>query len=335
MTNFANALPRRLYRAAQIQQLDRVVIEEFSITGFRLMQTAGAAAFNALLEQWPRVKRLLVFTGAGKNGGDGYIVAGLAKDFGMMVEIIQVGERAKCTGDAKQAFEWAEKQQVTMTSFADFQQQESVDYSHTIMVDALLGTGLNREVTGEYKLAIERINSAGYPVLAIDIPSGLNADTGRAMGAAVNADLTVTFIGLKQGLLTGQGRDFVGILIFNDLDVPDEVYSHSSSPSPAAQRIDINYASKFLASRPHSSHKGDYGHVVIVGGNYGYGGAALMAAEAAQRSGAGLVSVITRSAHRPAFLGKCPEIMMFGTEDEDAPVDELLAKASVIVIGPG
>ena len=155
MTNFANALPRRLYRAAQIQQLDRVVIEEFSITGFRLMQTAGAAAFNALLEQWPRAKRLLVFTGAGKNGGDGYIVAGLAKDFGMMVEIIQVGERAKCTGDAKQAFEWAEKQQVTMTSFADFQQQESIDYSHTIMVDALLGTGLNREVTGEYKLAIE------------------------------------------------------------------------------------------------------------------------------------------------------------------------------------
>ena len=155
------------------------------------------------------------------------------------------------------------------------------------------------------------------------------------MGAAVNADLTVTFIGLKQGLLTGQGRDFVGILIFNDLDVPDEVYSHGSSPSPAAQRIDINYASKFLASRPHSSHKGDYGHVVIVGGNYGYGGAALMAAEAAQRSGAGLVSVITRSAHRPAFLGKLPEIMMFGTEDEDAPVDELLARASVIVIGPG
>ena len=89
MTNFANALPRRLYRAAQIQQLDRVVIEEFSITGFRLMQTAGAAAFNALLEQWPRAKRLLVFTGAGKNGGDGYIVAGLAKDFGMMVEIIR------------------------------------------------------------------------------------------------------------------------------------------------------------------------------------------------------------------------------------------------------
>lgn len=335
MTNFTNALPRRLYRAAQIQQLDRVVIEEFSITGFRLMQAAGAAAFNALLEQWPRAKRLLVFTGAGKNGGDGYIVAGLAKDFGMMVEIIQVGERAKCTGDAKQAFEWAEKQQVTMTSFADFQQQESVDYSHTIMVDALLGTGLNREVTGEYKLAIERINNAGYPVLAIDIPSGLNADTGRAMGAAVNADLTVTFIGLKQGLLTGQGRDFVGILIFNDLDVPDEVYSHDSSPSPAAQRIDINYASKFLASRPHSSHKGDYGHVVIVGGNYGYGGAALMAAEAAQRSGAGLVSVITRSAHRPAFLGKLPEIMMFGTEDEEAPVDELLARASVIVIGPG
>ena len=233
MTNFANALPQRLYRAAQIRQLDRVVIEEFSIPGFRLMQTAGAAAFNALLEQWPRAKRLLVFTGAGKNSGDGYIVAGLAKDFGMMVEIIQVGERAKCTGDAKQALEWAEKQHVTMSSFADFQQQERVDYSHTIMVDALLGTGLNREVTGEYKLAIERINNAGYPVLAIDIPSGLNADTGRAMGAAVNADLTVTFIGLKQGLLTGQGRDFVGILIFNDLDVPDEVYSHESSSSVA------------------------------------------------------------------------------------------------------
>ena len=225
MNNFTNGLPKRLYRAAQVQLLDQVVIDELGISGFDLMQKAGAAAFSTLLEQWPQTKRLLVFTGAGNNGGDGYILAGLAKEFGMMVDIIQVADRAKLVGDAKLALEWAEQKQVSITSFPDFRQQSSIDHSNTVIVDGLLGTGLDREVTGDYQLAIAWMNDADYPVLAIDIPSGLNADTGKAMGIAVEADTSVTFIGMKQGLLTGQGRDFAGTIIFNNLDLPNELLS--------------------------------------------------------------------------------------------------------------
>lgn len=335
MNNFTNGLPKRLYRAAQVQLLDQVVIDELGISGFDLMQKAGTAAFNTLLEQWPQTKRLLVFTGAGNNGGDGYILAGLAKEFGMTVDIIQVAERAKLVGDAKLALEWAEQKQVSITSFADFRQQNSVDHFNTVIVDGLLGTGLDREVTGDYQLAIAWMNDADYPVLAIDLPSGLNADTGNAMGIAVKADASVTFIGMKQGLLTGQGWDFAGTIIFNSLDIPNELYSRDSSPAPSARRIDINYTSEFLTPRIPSSHKGNHGHVAIVGGDYGYGGAVLMAAEAAQRCGAGLVSVITRSVHRAALLGRRPEVMVFGTEDEGEAIDKILARANVIVIGPG
>lgn len=335
MSDFTAKLPRQLYQAAQVQQLDRVAIEEFAIPGFTLMQTAGRVAFNALLENWPQTRFLRIFVGAGNNGGDGYIVAGLAQEQGIGTEVIQVGDPTKLQGDAQQAWQWAQQQDVAMHAFADFDADLQADHAHMLIVDALLGTGLDREVEGDYKQAIETINSAQVPVVAIDIPSGLSADTGSPLGSTVIADLTVTFIGMKQGLLTGQGRDFAGIIVFSSLDVPDEVYSHKDAPSVSAERIDINYATRHLLPRARSSHKGSHGHVVILGGDHGYGGAALMAAEAALRAGAGLVSLITRSIHRPAVLARRPEIMVLGTEDEDAAIDELIARASAIAIGPG
>jgi len=335
VTDFTSRLPRNLYRAADVRQLDRIAIDELGIAGFKLMQTAGATAFNALLEQWPQVRFLRVYAGSGNNGGDGYILAGLAREFGLSVEVIQVGDSANLRGDAKRAMDWAQQQQVTILGLADFQQREELHHAHTVIVDALLGTGLDRDVTGDYRQVIEGINAADYPVLAIDIPSGLNADTGNAMGSTIEADVTVTFIGMKRGLLSGQGRDFAGTIVFNDLDVPARVYNSDASPQPTARRIDINTATECLVPRAQSSHKGNHGHVLIIGGNHGYGGAALLAAEAALRSGAGLVSVLTRSAHRPALLARRPEIMVSGTEDEHAGVDALVAKADVIVIGPG
>jgi NAD(P)H-hydrate epimerase len=335
MNDFTSRLPRQLYRACQVQQLDRIAIDEFGIAGFKLMQTAAAAAFSALLEQWPQTRHLQVFAGSGNNGGDGYIMAGLAQENGMTAEVIQLGDATKLKGDAKEACDWAQQQRVSMIAFADFHPDSDADRAHTVIIDALLGTGLDRAVAGDYKTAIDSINSADWPVVAIDIPSGLSADTGQAMGSTVVADLTVTFIGMKQGLLTCQGRDYVGSIVFSSLDVPDEIFGHESTPAPSAERIDINYATRHLLPRRRSSHKGSHGHVVVVGGDYGFGGAAMMAAEAAQRTGAGLVSLITRSAHRPALLARRPEIMVLGTEDQGVAVDELIAKADVVVIGPG
>jgi hydroxyethylthiazole kinase-like uncharacterized protein yjeF len=338
MIDASSRLPHQLYRAAQVRQLDRVAIDQFGIPGFKLMQTAGAATLDALLERWPQTRYLRVFAGGGNNGGDGYIVAALAQEQGLNAKVIQLPDPTNLREDAQKARQWAQERQVSILPYADFDAELEGSHPQMVLVDALFGTGLDRAAAGEYQHAIHTINAAhdaNVPVVAIDIPSGLSADTGNPLGATVNADLTVTFIGMKQGLLTAQGRDFAGQIVFHDLDVPVEVFTSDSAPRPSAQRIDINYATEHLVPRTRSSHKGSHGHVVIIGGDHAYGGAAIMAAEAAQRTGAGLVSLITRTAHRPAMLARRPEIMVMGTEDQAAPVEELIARASAIAIGPG
>lgn len=328
-------IPRDLYQAAQVQQLDRIAIDEFGIEGFTLMRRAGLVCFQALIEQWPDTRRLLVFAGGGNNGGDAYIVAGLAHEQGLQVQLVTVSDPQNLQGDASLAWQWAVSRNVSMLSLAAFADSTMPDNHQTIIVDGLLGTGLDREVTGDYLTAIDFINGANMPVLAIDIPSGLSANTGMPLGAAVVADITASFIGMKQGLLTGLAGNHVGTLLFSDLDVPPEVYSHTDAPQSPTTRIDIINATRQLRSRAPAAHKGDFGHVVVVGGDYGYGGAALMSAETALRTGAGLVSVVTRSQHRNAMLARRPEIMVAGTEDDAFDISAHLEKASVIVIGPG
>lgn len=344
MSEPTSRLPRQLYRGQDVQQLDQIAIRDLGIDSFKLMRRAGAVAFNALLEQWPQTRLVRVFAGSGNNGGDGYIVARLAREQGLHSEVIQVGSAERLQGDARKAMEWAAEKQVRMLGFGDYygleNRDESAPAAQLVVVDALLGTGLDREVTDAYAEAINHINDGaasrnGSAVLAIDIPSGLSADTGVPLGVAVKADLTVTFIGMKQGLLTGRGREFSGRIVFNNLDVPDQAYTGKTSPAVSARRIDINDATRHLLPRAIASHKGDHGHVVVMGGDDSHGGAVLLAAEAALRTGAGLVSVITRSVHRPAILARRPELMVLGTEDEHAEVQALLDKASVIIIGPG
>ena len=335
MSDYRTRLPRDLYTAAEVRLLDKITIEQFGIPGFTLMQSAASIAFNKLMEKWPQTRHVQVFAGAGNNAGDGYLLASLAKAQGLSTEVITLSDPEKLQGDAKLAAQWAVKQQVVITHFSDFDVEHEKDHAHPVVVDALLGIGLDREVTGNYAKAIEFINKADRPVLAIDIPSGLSADTGACLGVAVKANVTVTFIGLKQGLLTNQAGDYVGELIFHRLDVPDQVFTSESSPKPAAQRIDINSTSAMLAPREAASHKGSHGHVLVIGGDSSFGGAVIMAAEAAVRSGAGLVSVITRSAHRPALLARRPEVMVLGTEDDNTNIDDLISKATTIVIGPG
>ena len=333
MTDHLAILPRDLYAAEQVRLLDKIAIEQFDIPSFTLMQTAGSIAFNKLMEKWPHTRHVQVFVGSGNNAGDGYLLASLAKEHGLGTEVITLCDLEKLRGDARLACEWAVKQQVLITHFADFEHEKG--QAHSVVIDALLGIGLNREVKGDYAKAIEFINNTDRPVLAIDIPSGLSADTGTCLGVAVTADVTVTFIGLKRGLLTNQAGDYVGELIYNDLNVPDGVFTSESSPKPEAHRIDINSIRTMLAPRAIASHKGSHGHVLVIGGDSSFGGAVIMAAEAALRSGAGLVSVITRSCHQSALLARTPEVMVLGTEDDNANINDLILRATAIVIGPG
>jgi len=339
MNDSTSRLPRPLYRAQDVRQLDKIAIEKHGIEGFKLMQRAGAVTFNALLEQWPQTRHVRVFAGAGNNAGDGYVIARLAQEHGLHSEVIQVGDPEGLQGDARRALDWAMETKVDMLSLADYMASDAVERNdespNTVMVDALLGTGLARAVSGTYAQAITHINDSSAAIVAVDIPSGLSANTGMPSGVTVAADLTVTFIGMKQGLHTGRGRDFAGKIVFSDLDIPENVYTNVDAPAVSAYRIDINDATRHLQPRAVSSHKSQHGHVVVVGGDFNYGGAVLLAAEAALRAGAGLVSVITRSVHRPAILARRPELMVLGTEDENVDIEALLSKASAIAIGTG
>ncbi len=340
MNSIRSRLPKPLYRAAQVRELDRIAIEECGIEGFELMQRAASVAFSTLLDKWPQVKHVIVFVGKGNNGGDGYVVAGLAKDYGLNPEIVRLGDHSKLQGDALAAQQFADQRNVPCSSFDRECILGNGTYpkGHTVIVDALLGTGLDRPVSDAFTDAIATINELEFPVLAIDVPSGISTDTGNSLGCAVKAQVTTTFIGLKRGLLTSEGVDASGEIVYHNLDVPEEVFNSPHSPVADCHRIDMNQMSRLLLPRHASAHKGDFGHTVIIGGDYGYGGAALMAAEAAVRAGSGLVSLITRSINHSSMLSRRPEVMVLGTEngsESENQIDDLMRSATVVVVGPG
>ncbi|MGM0592909.1 MAG: NAD(P)H-hydrate dehydratase [Pseudomonadota bacterium] len=319
-------LPHDLYRAAQVRELDRLAIDYYGIAGYSLMTTAGQVLFDAMRKRWPRVRQIAVLCGGGNNGGDGYVVARLARLAGMEVELHQLAPADKLKGEARRAFEDAEAAAVSMINY-DGQRLDGFE----LVVDAMLGTGLNGEPQGIWREAIEAVNEIDVPVVAVDIPSGLSADTGRVLGAAVRADLTLSFIGLKQGLFTADGPDHCGELRFSALNVPVEVYGHLS---PAARRIDYPQLKSQLSRRRRNSHKGEHGHVLVVGGDHGMGGAVRLAGEAAARCGAGLVSLATRERHAAAIAQARPELMCHAVEQPEQLVP-LLERASVVALGPG
>ncbi len=319
-------IPYALYRAEQVRALDKAVIEGFGIPGYTLMSRAGEAAFRLLRERWPRATRIAVFCGVGNNGGDGFVVARLAQEAGFDVQVLQVGDGARIHGDALTALEAYRAAGGEVQPFAG-----SVPRACSVLVDALLGTGLEREVKGEWRTAIEAINRASQGVLAIDIPSGLHADTGAILGAAVHAQHTLSFIGLKQGMFTASGRDCCGRIHFDNLGAPAGIYAKEIL---SAQRLAWDKLTQLLPPRPRTLHKGQCGHVLVIGGEPGFTGAVRMAAEAAARTGAGLVSIATRAVHGALLNATRPELMCHGVEGSEA-LEPLLRRATVVAIGPG
>ena len=318
-------LPRALYRAAQVREFDRIVIEDYGIRGEILMQRAGQAAFDVLVERWPEARDVTVVVGTGNNGGDGFVVAQLAQAAGLMVRVLQLGDRERLSPDAAiHARRFAE-------AGGDWRLYAGLPKRTDLIVDGLLGTGLERAVAGRWAEAVEAINNQAAPVLALDIPSGLHSDTGAVLGTAVRATATVSFIALKQGLFTGDGPAQCGAIEFAALEVPARVFG---SAILAARRLDQGTLRGRFPRRVGNAHKGHYGHVLVVGGDSGFGGAARLASEAAARTGAGLVSLATRPEHVAAVLATRPEIMAHPVATP-SDVEALLERVSVIAIGPG
>lgn len=321
-----NQLPYALYTAAQVRALDRVAIECFDIPGITLMERAGLASFKILQNVWPDAKVITIVCGAGNNGGDGFIVARLAYLAGYDVHVLQCGDVSKIKGDALIA------RQSMMGVGVAIQPFDGVICAQTaVIVDAIFGTGLEREVTGEWAQTISAMNQSNAQILAIDIPSGLHSDSGAILGIAIEAAHTVSFIGLKQGMYTGQGPQCCGTIHFDHLAVPAKVYRHQIL---SASRGTFEKYQHLISKRSRTAHKGHYGHVLVVGGDVGYSGAALMAAMAAARMGAGLVSVATRKQHAAVLNAIQPEIMCHPVEDSQA-LSILINRATVIALGPG
>jgi NAD(P)H-hydrate epimerase len=317
-------LPAELYSAAAVARLDQIAINDFGIPGYTLMRRAGRAVIETLRQQYPDARSILVLCGAGNNAGDGYVVARLAHQSGLSVRVASLVDTEKLSGDAKQACEhWLECGAVEAFDAALLAQAD-------VVVDALLGTGLKRDVEGRWKQIIDTLNASSLPVVAVDIPSGLNADTGAVSGAAVQAHTTVTFIGLKQGLFTASGQACCGEVVFDALGLGDAIYQQVDVDARLLSR-----SSQWrLPLRRHDSHKGQNGYALIVGGNEGMTGAVILAARAALRSGAGLVAAVCRPQHVNAVVAACPECMVHGSNNGEIP-PFLLERASYIGIGCG
>ena len=324
--NVSAQLPYPLYTANEARALDRIATEEFGIAGSVLMSRAGTAAFETIKQCWPHTQRLVVVCGAGNNAGDGFVVARLAHLEGLSVTAALISDSARLKGDARTAY-----QQMVDAGLSESRFEPQTLEAADLVVDAMFGTGLDRDIIGEWAGVIAAINARAIPVLAIDIPSGLHADTGRVLGAGVHADTTISFIGLKRGMFTGQGRDQCGRIVFDDLQVPEGVYG---AITPGAFREELDQLKGALGDRRPSSHKGSFGHVLVIGGERGFAGAPRLAGEAAARVGAGLVSIATRSMHVPVIGVARPELMCHGVEGPD-DLEPLLARATVVAIGPG
>jgi hydroxyethylthiazole kinase-like uncharacterized protein yjeF len=316
-------LPQALYRAEQVQQFDRFAIEQFGLPAALLMRRAAESAFAAVQSRYADSRSAVVFCGPGNNGGDGYVFAAIAARAGWHVTVIAVGDvpRGEVAQDALK--QWLELGHIN---------QLPCDIPTTdIVVDALLGVGLQRDVSGEFAKAVELINRASGKVISMDVPSGLCSDTGRCLGSVVKADLTCCFVGLKQGLFTGSGPENAGDVIYDALSIPAPVFASSILSS---RRLDAAALEHVFTPRSRVSHKGDMGHVLLIGGAHGMSGAIVLAAAAALRTGAGLVSVASCAESVAALNASHPEVMAHAIDAVD-DLMSLIERADVVVIGPG
>ena len=319
-------LPIEIYSVATVRAIDRAAIEDEGIPGYTLMTRAGAAAVRAAREHFPDATRWQVVCGAGNNAGDGYVVARLAAQEGIVVSVVALVDPEALTGDAATAYgDFAAEGGIVMPW------EGRLDEEAGLLVDALLGSGLERDVGGEFAQAVAAMNAHEASVMALDIPTGVHGDTGQVMGTAVAADLTVTFVGLKAGLFAGEGAELCGTLVFDGLEVPEHCRPHGAA---LCRRISDRVLRRCLKRRPRSAHKGDFGHVLIIGGGEGMPGAVRLAGEAALRTGAGLVSIATHPSHATVIVGSRPELMSHAVEDAES-LAPLLERATAIAFGPG
>ncbi|EQA6241578.1 TPA: bifunctional ADP-dependent NAD(P)H-hydrate dehydratase/NAD(P)H-hydrate epimerase [Enterobacter ludwigii] len=318
------SIPHSIWHADDLRHAEKEAADSLGITLYELMQRAGEAAFNVTRTAYPESSHWLILCGHGNNGGDGYVVARLAVAAGIHVTLLALESDKPLPEEASAAREaWLNAGGVIHAT--DIVWPEEID----VIIDGLLGTGLRSAPRDPVATLIARANAHSAPVVALDIPSGLMAQTGTTPGAVIQAAHTVAFIALKPGLLTGKARDVTGTLHHNALGLESWLAGQETHVS----RVDASLLAQWLPPRRPTSHKGDHGRLVIIGGDHGTAGAIRMTGEAALRCGAGLVRVLTRIENSAPIITARPELMVHELTPQS--LEESLEWADVVVIGPG
>jgi hydroxyethylthiazole kinase-like uncharacterized protein yjeF len=326
--------PTAIYSAAQVRALDAFEIGHRHVPSFTLMTRAAQSAFDILRARWPQARRILVVCGGGNNGGDGYVLARLAREAGLDAQVVAATPPAKLAGDARRAHgDWqaAGGSTISATEFKGGSPLAGIPGAADVIVDALLGIGLAGPLRADTLAMIRAINGYGRPVLALDVPSGIDSDTGAVHDAAVRAEVTVCFVAFKSGLFLGAGPEHAGVVQLEDLGV---VAPAMPQFSPLMHRTSEAELALRLPPRARDSHKGTHGRVLVVGGGPGMPGALRLAGEAALRVGAGLVTVAGAPENLVPVTSARPELIYLPTAGPES-MGEVLRAASVVAMGPG
>jgi len=336
----------KIVTGSEMKELDRKTIGEFGVTGEVLMESAARGAFRYIMENWPGIESASVFCGKGNNGGDGLVMARYLANHGVDVSVFLLAKKKDLKGDAKLNLDRLLKQDgkvIEISTDAELEEQDLLSRQTDLMVDAIFGTGLDAEVAGLSKKIIEIINAVSHeqftPVLALDIPSGVNAGNGHIMGAAVYADATVTFGLAKVGQLVYPGAAYCGDLEIIDIGIPAALMDPIKTYA-----VDEELAFSLLRPRSPDAHKGDNGHALIFAGSPGKTGAAYMAGMSALRTGAGLVTLGVPASLFEIFEARAVELMTEPLPDAATKsfdqssaqkAAELMKGKDCIAIGPG
>jgi NAD(P)H-hydrate epimerase len=337
----------KVVTADQMQELDRKAIETYRIPGIVLMENAGKGATEVILNSFPDIqgKNVAIIAGKGNNGGDGFVIARHLMNRGIAVKVFLLTDSKSLRGDAETNFFIFHRMKgeiISIPSIKDYQKVKRDLEKADILIDAIFGTGLDAEVRGYYREVIDHLNTLHRPMVAIDVPSGLDADTGKPLGAAIKATLTVTFGLPKVGLLISPGIEFVGKLEIVDIGIPKNLVEEEKIQTHFLEEGEIRRLLS-IPRRP-DTHKGDYGHLLVIAGSVGKTGAAAMVCESALRMGAGLVTLAIPKSLNAIMEMKLTEVM---TEPlPETPKQTLSQRAfnailrlcenkRAVVIGPG
>ncbi len=332
----------KLAASQVMRDLDAAAINDYGIPGVVLMENAGRSTVDIIQAHHGPLngKKFVVVTGPGNNGGDGLVIARYLHQLGAVPKVFMLVPAAKMTGDAAVNLSIVEKLPIELQQVTDdLNELKTALRESELVIDAIFGTGLRREVSGRFAAVIRLINDSKRPVTAVDIPSGLNSDSGQVMGTGVKAALTVTYGLAKPGQVIYPGADLVGRLEVVDIGIPPEVVEGAGINLELLRQPEV---SALLGERPADSHKGSFGHLLVLAGSRGKTGAAILCAQGALRTGPGLVTMGSPQALNTIYETRLAEAMTFSlsgddflTMDDYPAIIQALSGKQAVVLGPG